>query len=337
MTSRPRTRISSRPSLGVDRLLVSEPRFKLSLFLLILRIESVLGSPLPPPRVILLVIFLMLFLLLQGVDQRLLLFAPVHFLLRSCGWTTLIDSPTGLCGWFLIRPISPLTFLCTILHEAPVSSDGHHRGPLMLLRCSLEGKHHLNGHRKLLDCKDESLELCQLAISIEGCASHSLSRSYYLLQVHHSDSFASSVFWFGLRQIRLIRDLELEDVSPRFVTPTRRAPDVVSISTDSIYRRASLEEDCRGGSYRDWGCMGLGIGDGDVVGDRVGIDHRDATDDTEEYEADANTGDTTEAGRRDTAVDLSDAVRDFYHHMSEVRVDRIVGLRLLRDGWRPIS
>ncbi|GJX81786.1 putative reverse transcriptase domain-containing protein [Tanacetum coccineum] len=96
------------------------------------------------------------------------------------------------------------------------------------------------------------------------------------------------------------------------------------------------------------------------VGDRVGIDHRDATDDTEEYEADASTGDTTEAGIdpmtaplveeeivepagedspdlpdtrdgivrtvEDTPVDLSDAVRDFYHHMSEVRVDRIVGI-----------
>ncbi|GJV75399.1 putative ribonuclease H-like domain-containing protein [Tanacetum coccineum] len=39
-----------------------------------------------------------------------------------------------------------------------------------------------------------------------------------------------------------------------------------------------------------------GIGDGDVVGDRVGIDHRDATDDTEEYEADASTRGTAEAG-----------------------------------------
>ncbi|GJT81746.1 putative reverse transcriptase domain-containing protein [Tanacetum coccineum] len=38
------------------------------------------------------------------------------------------------------------------------------------------------------------------------------------------------------------------------------------------------------------------IGDGDVVGDHVGIDHRDARDDTEEYEADASTRDTAEAG-----------------------------------------
>ncbi|GKG61451.1 hypothetical protein Tco_0619176, partial [Tanacetum coccineum] len=43
---------------------------------------------------------------------------------------------------------------------------------------------------------------------------------------------------------------------------------------DSYSSEASLEEDAE--------VMELGIGDGDVVGDRVGIDHRDATDDTEE-------------------------------------------------------
>ncbi|GJT72427.1 reverse transcriptase domain-containing protein [Tanacetum coccineum] len=129
---------------------------------------------------------------------------------------------------------------------------------------------------------------------------------------------------------------------------------------DSYSSEASLEEDAEVGLTGTGVDMGLGIGDGDVVGDRVGIDHRDATDDTEEYEADASTGDTTEAGIdpmtaplveeeivepagedspdspdtrdgivrsvEDTPVDLSDAVRDFYHHMSEVRVDRIVGI-----------
>ncbi|GKG62184.1 hypothetical protein Tco_0632088, partial [Tanacetum coccineum] len=28
----------------------------------------------------------------------------------------------------------------------------------------------------------------------------------------------------------------------------------------------------------------------------------------------------------DMPIDLDDAVRDFYHHMSEVRIDRIVGI-----------
>ncbi|GKC68017.1 hypothetical protein Tco_1100615 [Tanacetum coccineum] len=94
--------------------------------------------------------------------------------------------------------------------------------------------------------------------------------------------------------------------------------------------------------------------------DHVEIDLRDVRDDTEEYEADASAGDTVEVGIdpmsapiveeeivepagedssdssgtrddivrlvEDMPVDLDDAVRDFYHHMSEVCVDRIVGI-----------
>ncbi|GJS62457.1 hypothetical protein Tco_0657241 [Tanacetum coccineum] len=65
---------------------------------------------------------------------------------------------------------------------------------------------------------------------------------------------------------------------------------------DSYSSEASLEEDAEVGLTGTGVDVELGIGDGDVVGDRVGIDHRDATDDTEEYEADASTGDTAEAG-----------------------------------------
>ncbi|GKG22964.1 hypothetical protein Tco_0388267, partial [Tanacetum coccineum] len=84
-------------------------------------------------------------------------------------------------------------------------------------------------------------------------------------------------------------------------------------------------------------------------------------DDTEEYEADTSAGDTVEVGIdpmsvsiveeaivepagedssnssgtgdvivrsfKDMPIDLNDAVRDFYHHMSEVRIDRIVGIK----------
>ncbi|GJS80371.1 hypothetical protein Tco_0730252, partial [Tanacetum coccineum] len=65
---------------------------------------------------------------------------------------------------------------------------------------------------------------------------------------------------------------------------------------DSYSSEASLEEDVEVGLTGTGVDVELGIGDGDVVGDRVGIDHRDATDDTEEYEADTSAGDTTEAG-----------------------------------------
>ncbi|GKG00883.1 hypothetical protein Tco_0305588, partial [Tanacetum coccineum] len=102
------------------------------------------------------------------------------------------------------------------------------------------------------------------------------------------------------------------------------------------------------------------IGDGNDVRDHVEIDPRDVRDDTKEYEADANAGDTVEVGIdpmsaaivdeeivepagedssdssstrdgivrsfEDMPIDLDDVVRDFYHHMSEVRIDRIIGI-----------
>ncbi|GJT67830.1 hypothetical protein Tco_1019310 [Tanacetum coccineum] len=127
---------------------------------------------------------------------------------------------------------------------------------------------------------------------------------------------------------------------------------------DSYSSEASIEEDAEVGLTGTGVDMELGISDGDEVGDHVEIDHRDARDDTEEYEADASAGDTAEVGIdpmtallveeeivepagedspdssgtrdgivrsvEDMPVDLGDAVRDFYHHMFEVRVDRIV-------------
>ncbi|GJR66070.1 hypothetical protein Tco_0012135 [Tanacetum coccineum] len=107
----------------------------------------------------------------------------------------------------------------------------------------------------------------------------------------------------------------------------------------------------------------LGIGDGDDVRDHVEIDPRDVRDDTEEYEVDTNAGDTVEVGINpmsapiveeeivepagedssdssgtrdgivrsfeDMPIDLDDVVHDFYHHMSEVRIDRIVGIETI--------
>ncbi|GKE25144.1 hypothetical protein Tco_1436656, partial [Tanacetum coccineum] len=127
---------------------------------------------------------------------------------------------------------------------------------------------------------------------------------------------------------------------------------------DSYSSETSLEEDAEVGLTRIRVDMELGIGDGDEVGDHVGIDHRDARVDTAEYEADVSAGDMAEVGIdtitaplveeeiveparedspdspdtrdgifrsvKDMPVDLGDVVRDFYHHMSEVRVDRIV-------------
>ncbi|GKE56803.1 hypothetical protein Tco_1495988, partial [Tanacetum coccineum] len=110
---------------------------------------------------------------------------------------------------------------------------------------------------------------------------------------------------------------------------------------DSYSFEASIEEDAEVGPI-----------------DHVEIDPRDVTDDTKEYEADASAGDTVEVGIdpmsaliveeeiidpagedssdssgtrdgivrsfEDMPIDLGDVVRNFYHHMSEVRIDRIV-------------
>ncbi|GJU07644.1 putative reverse transcriptase domain-containing protein [Tanacetum coccineum] len=121
---------------------------------------------------------------------------------------------------------------------------------------------------------------------------------------------------------------------------------------DSYSSEASLEEDAEVRLTGTGVNIELGISDRDEVGDHVEIDHKEARDDTEEYEADASAGDTTEVGIdpmttslveeeivepagedspdssgtrdgivrsvKDMPVDLGDAVRDFYHHMSEV-------------------
>ncbi|GJV04731.1 putative reverse transcriptase domain-containing protein [Tanacetum coccineum] len=127
---------------------------------------------------------------------------------------------------------------------------------------------------------------------------------------------------------------------------------------DSYSSEASIEEDAEVGPIETGVDMELGIGDGDDVRDHVEIDPRDIRDDTKEYEADTSAGDTVEVGVdpmfvpiveekiiepagedssdlfgtkdgivrsfEDMPIDLDDVVRDFYHHMSEVRIDRIV-------------
>ncbi|GKE76736.1 hypothetical protein Tco_1542856 [Tanacetum coccineum] len=133
---------------------------------------------------------------------------------------------------------------------------------------------------------------------------------------------------------------------------------------DSYSSEASIEEDTRIDPIETEVDMELGIGDGDDVKDHVEIDPRDVRDDTEGYEADTNAGDTVEVGIdpmsastvkeeivepagedsfdsfgtrdgivrsfEDMPIDLNDAVRDFYHHMSEVCIDRIVGIETVQ-------
>ncbi|GKC56661.1 hypothetical protein Tco_1084259, partial [Tanacetum coccineum] len=124
---------------------------------------------------------------------------------------------------------------------------------------------------------------------------------------------------------------------------------------DSYSSETSIEEDTKIDPIETGVNMKLGIGDGDDVRDHVEIDPKDVKDDTKEYEANTSAGDTVEVGIdhmsapiveeeivepagedssgtrndivrsfEDIPIDLDDAVHDFYHHMSEVRIDRIV-------------
>ncbi|GKB02437.1 hypothetical protein Tco_0830526, partial [Tanacetum coccineum] len=133
---------------------------------------------------------------------------------------------------------------------------------------------------------------------------------------------------------------------------------------DSYSSEASIEEDTEIDPIETEVDMELGIGDGDDVRDHVEIDPRDVRDDTKGYEADTSAGDTVEVGIdpmsvpivveeivdpagedsfdssgtmdgivrsfEDMLIDLDDDVHDFYHHMSEVCIDRIVGIETVQ-------
>ncbi|GJR92007.1 hypothetical protein Tco_0216018, partial [Tanacetum coccineum] len=127
---------------------------------------------------------------------------------------------------------------------------------------------------------------------------------------------------------------------------------------DSYSSEASIEEDTECDPIETEVDIELVIGDGDAVRDHVKINPRDVRDDTKGYETDTNSGDAVEVGIdpmsapivedeivepagedssdssgtrdgivrsfEDMPINLDDVVREFYHHMSEVRIDRIV-------------
>ncbi|GKD10796.1 hypothetical protein Tco_1190481 [Tanacetum coccineum] len=133
---------------------------------------------------------------------------------------------------------------------------------------------------------------------------------------------------------------------------------------DSYSSEASIEEDSEIDPIETEVDMELGIGDRYDVRDNVEINPRDVRDVTEEYEADTSAGDTVGVGIdpmsapiveeeiveptgedssdssgtresivrsfEDMPIDLDDDVRDFYHHMSDVSIDRIVRIETVQ-------
>ncbi|GKE88047.1 hypothetical protein Tco_1565522, partial [Tanacetum coccineum] len=135
----------------------------------------------------------------------------------------------------------------------------------------------------------------------------------------------------------------------------KRCRSPVDYKRDSYSSEASIKEDTEVDPIETEVDMELGIGDGDDVRDHVEINPRDVKDDTEdardtvevgidpmstpiveeeivepagEDSSDSfDTGDGIVRSLEDMPIDLDDVVRDFYHHMSEVRIDRIVGIK----------
>ncbi|GKE82002.1 hypothetical protein Tco_1552002 [Tanacetum coccineum] len=130
---------------------------------------------------------------------------------------------------------------------------------------------------------------------------------------------------------------------------------------DSYSFEASTEEDTEVDPAKTGVVMELGTSDRDDVRDHVEIDPRDVRDDIEEYEANTSAGDTVEVGIdprsvpvadeeskepagedssgtrdgivrsfEDMPIDLDDAVRNFYHHMSDVHIDRIIEIETVQ-------
>ncbi|GJV09490.1 hypothetical protein Tco_1347146 [Tanacetum coccineum] len=95
---------------------------------------------------------------------------------------------------------------------------------------------------------------------------------------------------------------------------------------DSYSSEASTKEDTEVDPTDTKVDMDLGTSDRDDVRDRVEIDPRDVRDDT-------SAGDTVKVGIdprsfEEIPIDLDDVVRNFYHHMSEVCIDRIVEIEI---------
>ncbi|GKC34226.1 putative reverse transcriptase domain-containing protein [Tanacetum coccineum] len=70
------------------------------------------------------------------------------------------------------------------------------------------------------------------------------------------------------------------------------------------------------------------IGDGDDVIDQLREEIVDASREDSSYSS--STRDDIVRSFEDMPIDLDDVVRDFYHHMSEVRIDRIVGIKTVQ-------
>ncbi|GJX77488.1 hypothetical protein Tco_0324299 [Tanacetum coccineum] len=274
--------------------------------------------------------------------------------------TTLVASPTGLCGLVpysdsdsdshderdspeYITPLPATSpFLYTDSSEAPDFSDGPpSQDPYVAILVGLIAHHRPSSSSSSSD----SSPVHSLGLDAPG-------------QTHSGSSTRVVSPRLGYHPRRAPRSSEayrrwsLVDSVPSFTPVTGSlAPTRADLLPprkrfrDSYSSEASMGEDTNDDPIETEIYMKLGIGNGDDVRDHVEIDPKDVKDDIEEYEADTSAGDTPAgegffflSGTRDgivrsfedMSIDLNDVVRDFYHHMSEVRIDRIVGIVIVQ-------
>ncbi|GKC06179.1 hypothetical protein Tco_0997789 [Tanacetum coccineum] len=317
--------------------------------------------------------------------------------------TTLVASPTGLCGLapdssdgppsqdfyvvIVARWRSRVTARPSSSSEFPialVTAPPKIRRRLAILIRPGEAipfgrpyRTHLNGSRKLLTVGKRVGPLPARKLASRHASPHSSDYHSFSSPVHSSGLDASDQAHSGSSTREYHPDCvtllgEHHDVIPVDYVPLS-TPVMGSLAPtradllpprkrfrDSYSSEASIEDDTEIDPIETEVDMELGVGDGDDVRDHDEIDPRDVRDDTEEYEADASAGDTVEVGINpmstpideeeivepagedssdssstrdvivrsfeDIPIDLDDAVRDFYQHMSEVRIERIVGI-----------
>ncbi|GJS71305.1 reverse transcriptase domain-containing protein [Tanacetum coccineum] len=363
--------------------------------------DKSVGSP--PSRVILFCDILTVIPSTSVVAPESSTIAPIISSAAPVVETTLVASPTGLCG----LAISP--FLCTDSFKAPDSSDGPpsqdpYVATVARWRSRVTARLSSSSEFPIAPVTASPGILGPLPTRRLACR-HALPRS----SNHRSSSSSSSLDSSPVHSSGLDASDQAHSgsstrgVPPRLCYPPRRAPrrkrplhssshsvgpsrkrcrssvDFVPSSTpvmgslaptradllpprkmfrDSYSSEASIEEDTEIDPIETEVDIELGIGVRDDVRDHVEIDPRDVRDDTKEYEDDTSVGDTVEVGIdlmsapiveeeivepagedssdlsgtrdgivrsfEDIPIDLYDVVRDFYHHMSEVRIDRIV-------------
>nr|GEW80122.1 putative reverse transcriptase domain-containing protein [Tanacetum cinerariifolium] len=288
--------------------------------------------------------------------------APVISSATPVGETTLVASPTGLCGLVpysdsdsdspdemdspeYITPLPATSpFLYTDSFEASDSSDGPpSQDPYAIT---------VARWRSRVTSRSSSPSDFPIAPVIASPGTHS--------SPVHSSGFDAPDQTYSGSSIRV--------VSPRLGFPPSHHQEIHQrdhcIHLHTLLDHLARDEDTEDDPTEIEVDMELGTGDGDDARDRVEIDPRDVMDDTKEYEADTSAGDTVEVGIdpmsapvadeeseepagedssdssstrdgivrsfADMPIDLDDAVRDFYHHMSEVRIDRIVGIKTVQ-------